>query len=218
MDRFSEPQEACPLANKECPLVHEIRRLKQECERLQELSQIDTLTGFFNFYYLLNVLEGEMERARRTGLSTSLLMIDMDHFKQINDSFGHECGNKALRWATKIWRENIRRIDIPCRYGGEEFAVILPGIHLSHAVRTAERLRLLLANSHINLNGELVKLTASFGVDVYRGENLSVKAFIERTDHFLLKAKKAGRNCVCHKEISIPSTEITEEERKALLI
>ena len=219
LDQHLELREPCPLKNQGCPVVDELRRLKQEVKRLQALSNTDTLTGLFNFRYLLTALEGEMERTRRTGLSTAFIMIDLDNFKRINDTYGHESGNRALHWTSRIWRENIRRIDIPCRYGGEEFAIILPGARLPQAIRTAERLRALLVDSPVNLNNELVRLTASFGVDAYRGrENLSVEAFIKRTDHFLLKAKAKGRNCVCYEEINttIAPTEITDKEREAL--
>ena len=219
MDENLNMQELCPLNNQGCPLVNELEHLKEECKRLVELSRLDALTGFFNFHYLVAALEEEMERARRTGLYTSLVMIDLDHFKKINDTYGHESGNKALQWATKIWRDNIRRIDIPCRYGGEEFAIILPGISIHQAVRTAERLRALLRNSPIKLKNKKVKLKASFGVNTYDGiENLSVEAFIEKTDGFLLQAKKKGRDCVYYDKkmmIQIP-TEITDEEREEL--
>ena len=220
MDQLLEIREACPFEDRECPLVGELRRLKEECKRLQQLTQIDVLTGFFNLSYLFVALEREMERARRASLSVCLVMIDLDHFKRINDTHGHECGNEALQWASKVWRESIRRIDIPCRYGGEEFAIILPGAHLSQAVRMAQRLRLLLAESPVQLEGEPVRLTASFGVDLYEGlENLSVEAFIKRTDQFLLEAKRRGRNCVCYEKAkaAVPAG-VTDEEREALLI
>ena len=221
MDQPLQLHEPCPLKNQGCPVVDELRRLKEEVKSLQELSQTDTLTGFYNFRYLLTALEGEMERTRRTGLSTALIMIDLDNFKLINDTYGHESGNKALQWSSRIWRENIRRIDIPCRYGGEEFAVILPGARLPQGVRTAERLRVVLGNSPVNLNSEVVRLTASFGVDTYGGrENLSVEAFIKRTDQFLLKAKAKGRNRVCYEEskTTVTPTEITDKERQALFM
>ena len=219
MEQILKRQELCPIKDQACPLADELERLKEECKRLIEISQLDSLTGFFNFHHLLTALGEEMERVRRTGLYTSLVMIDLDHFKRVNDTYGHESGNKALKWATKIWRENIRRIDIPCRYGGEEFAIILPGIGLPQAVRTAERLRALLANSPVRLKNRKVRLRASFGVNAYKGiENLSVEAFIERTDEFLLRAKRKGRDCVCYDEgemVKTP-TEITDEEREEL--
>ena len=219
MDQLLELKEKCPSNNQECVVFDEVRRLREECKRLQELTQADTLTGLFNFRYLMIALEGEMERTRRTGLPTGLIMSDLDHFKRINDSHGHECGNKALQWIGNIWNKKLRRIDMACRYGGEEFVVILPGTSLPQAIRAAERLRFALENSPVKLNGKLVRLTASFGVDAYRGrKKLTVETFIKQTDRFLLGAKAKGRNRVYYDEDKI--TEETEglrlDEREAL--
>ena len=219
MDQLLDLQEKCPSNNQECQVFDEVRRLMEECKRLQELTQVDTLTGLFNFRYLMMALEGEMERTRRTGLSTGLIMSDLDHFKRINDTHGHECGNKALQWIGKIWQEKLRRIDMACRYGGEEFVVILPGTRLPQAIRAAERLRFALENSPVKLNGKLVRLTASFGVDAYRGrKKLPVEAFIKQTDHFLLEAKARGRNRVCYDEnkMTVAMEGLTLDEREAL--
>ncbi len=219
MDQLLDLQEKCPLNDQECPVFDEVRRLREECKRLQELTQVDTLTGLFNFRYLMVALEGEMERTRRTGLSTGLIMSDLDHFKRINDTHGHECGNKALQWIGKTWHGKLRRIDMACRYGGEEFVVILPGTRLPQAIQAAERLRFALENSPVKLNGKLVRLTASFGVDAYRGrKKLTVETFIKQTDHFLLEAKARGRNRVCYDEnkITVEVEGLTLDEREAL--
>ena len=219
MEFESPPHIDCPAQIKECPVVEELAELKEQCRRLQEMAQRDTLTGYFNFAYLLEALSVEMERTRRTGLPTALIMIDIDHFKRINDTFGHETGNKALKWCTEIWRRNIRRIDIPCRYGGEEFAIILPSTRLTQAVRAAERLRGAIAAAPLVIGDIQVTLTASFGVDVYTAkETLEPKEFIARADTFLLNAKKTGRNCVRYpgEGIEPASTELTQEEREAL--
>lgn len=219
MDQLIDLQEKCPSTKLECPVFDEVRRLREECKRLQELTQVDTLTGLFNFRYLMMALEGEMERTRRTGLSTGLIMSDLDHFKRINDTHGHECGNKALQWIGKIWHEKLRRIDMACRYGGEEFVVILPGTRLPQAIRAAERLRFALENSPVKLNGKLVRLTASFGVDAYIGrKKLTVETFIKQTDHFLLESKARGRNRVCYDEnkITVAMEGLTHDEREAL--
>jgi diguanylate cyclase (GGDEF)-like protein len=211
---------ACPLNEQDCPLQEEMERLRSECARLQELSRTDPLTGFFNFRHLLTILSTEMERTRRSGLPTGLLMIDLDHFKRVNDTYGHEAGNAVLKWVGKVILNNIRRIDIACRFGGEEFAIILPVTSLPQAVHAAERLRRAVGKKPAILKQEGVPVTASFGVDVYRGRiRLSPDAFIERADRFLLKAKTKGRNRVCYdreKARGVP-TEVTREERRALL-
>jgi diguanylate cyclase (GGDEF)-like protein len=210
----------CPLNNNLCPVANEVMKLREECRKLRELSQIDPLTELYNFRYLLNALEKEMERTRRTGLVTSLIMLDLDHFKRVNDTLGHEAGNSALKWISRLIRENIRRIDIPCRYGGEEFTIILPGIRLGQAVQAAERLRSSLESNPVVLEGESRRLTASFGVESYDiRDNLSVEEFIKRTDSYLLEAKEKGRNRVCSNQ-DYPAaewTEVTTDERESLM-
>ena len=118
-------------------------------------------------------------------------------------------------------RNNLRRIDIPCRYGGEEFAIVLPGVRLSQALVAAERLRSVLANTPAVIDGRDVSLTASFGVEVFRAQdNLSAYDLIKRADDFLREAKAKGRNRVCYEEDKVAGapTEVTKEERAALFI
>ena len=220
MGKSLQRRDDCPLKDQGCPLVERVQRLEEDCARLRELTHIDELTGFFNYRFLLEALENELERTRRTGASTGLIMIDLDHFKRLNDDYRHEAGNKALQWSSSLWRSNIRRIDMPCRYGGEEFAIILPGSRLTQIIRAADRLRTALAGAPLQLNGEVVNLTASFGVDAYgEKEDLSVEAFIKRTDQYLLEAKSRGRNRVCFDEskVRVVSTEVMADERKALI-
>ncbi len=209
----------CPYGAEECPICAEIQRLQKECDHLRELSHTDPLTGLFNRRYMMIVLEQERERTRRTGLPTSLIMIDLDHFKRINDTYGHQTGDEALKWASQVWRRNSRRIDILCRYGGEEFAIILPGTHLNAAVRAAKRLQAALVKSPLELQTLKVTLTASFGVDTYQTqEELTARAFLKRTDRYLLEAKVKGRNQVCSQkpETAKQTQEVTLDERLAL--
>ncbi len=221
MNRLSHSKELCPLGVKECPVAAEISHLKEEIKQLQDLTQTDPLTGLFNFRYLVSALEREMERTRRTRIPTGLIMADLDHFKRINDTYGHQNGNEALRRAAGIWRESLRRIDVPCRYGGEEFSIILPNTRLHQAIAVAERMRATLAETPMDFDGEKVTLTASFGVDIYYyKEALSADGFIKRVDDFLRQAKTEGRNRVCHEEIGPVHVEsgVTGEERAALFI
>jgi diguanylate cyclase (GGDEF)-like protein len=212
--------EQCPFNEEPCPLREELDRLREEVRRLDQLSQTDPLTGVYNVRYFMSALEGEMERTRRTGMATSLVFIDLDHFKRVNDIYGHEAGNEALKWTSGIWKKLLRQIDVLCRYGGEEFAAILPGTRLNQAIVAAERLRVGLQNSPVVLKDAKVTLTASFGVDVYMGtESMTVRGFITRADRFLLQAKGQGRNCVVFdkERVSGVSTEVSVEEREKLV-
>ena len=220
METNLEQVELCCGKKIKCPLVDELRELRKENQRLERMVHIDSLTGLNNFHCLHETLEGEMERTRRSGLPTGLIMIDLDHFKQVNDTFGHEAGNTSLRWVADIWKKNIRRIDIAVRYGGEEFVIILPGTDLEQSVLAAERLRAALAGSPVILNGDKVLLTASCGIEVYGGERqLSVEGFIKRADDFLFEAKKSGRNCLKYnKKKSLDAeTEVSTTERVSLI-
>ncbi len=212
-------QPKCPQNYPDCPLLSDLSRLQAECEKLRDLVSVDALTGLFNFRFLKSALEGEIERTRRTGLPTGLIMVDLDHFKQINDTYGHENGNIALAAAARIWKDQLRKIDTPCRYGGEEFVIILPNTKIHDAIRVAERLRAELAAATIKLNMESVRLTASFGVDEIReGDDLTAEASIHRVDMYVLDAKKEGRNRVCYdrRKVARPVTEVTAAERESL--
>jgi len=209
----------CPHDHPDCPLPADVERLRRELEALRELVSVDELTGLFNFRFLKRALASEMERTRRTGLSTGLVMVDLDHFKQGNDTHGHENGNLALQAAARTWQTQMRKIDIPCRYGGEEFVIILPNTRIQDAVHVAERLRWELAATDVELSTGTIRLTASFGVDEYReGESLTPDAFIHRVDMFVLAAKNEGRNRVCYdrERTARPVTEVTAQERASL--
>lgn len=217
MGKLPEIEQEC--RTKGCSLIEELDRLREQCKTLEELSYVDALTGLYNFRYMQRALEMEMERSRRTRLPTGLIMIDVDHFKRINTKHGHECGNVALAWVGRILREGIRVIDVPCRYGGEEFALILPGTSLAQSIKIADRLRETLSENPVLLHNESVTLTASFGVSVFRSnDGYSVGEFLDRTDGFLYQAKSTGRNKVCSEEAPplFAPDEVTAEEKGGL--
>ncbi len=114
----------CPIHRAQCPWQEEVVALRQKVEELSELVSTDALTGLYNFRHFKNVLQAEMDRSKRSGIPTSLVLLDIDHFKQVNDTHGHEIGNQALCHLAEILRSEVRTTDIVCRYGGEEFALV----------------------------------------------------------------------------------------------
>jgi diguanylate cyclase (GGDEF)-like protein len=191
----------CPAGDDECTNLSEVKRLQEEIRRLSALVRTDELTKLFNFRYFTLALSLEMERTRRSGQPTCLIMLDLDHFKAINDVHGHEVGNVVLSHISDLIRKAIRRLDIPCRYGGEEFTLILPDTTLEQGIRFANRLRVIIENTPVQTLSMQLEIGASFGVDVYaRGDQISEKEFVEKVDGFLYLAKQEGRNQVCHEK------------------
>ncbi|MBI9084360.1 MAG: GGDEF domain-containing protein [Desulfobacterales bacterium] len=216
----SEPFTPCPAEFSSCPLTEEVARLRQRCRELEEMCQTDALTGFYNYRFLMDTLEREMERTRRTGLPTGLIMLDLDHFKRINDTYGHETGNDVLVHVAEQLKISIRRIDLPCRYGGEEFLVILPATRLQAALMTAERIRRDLHGAPAVVGDTRIQVTASFGVDAYGVEDaLTGHELIQRVDRLVFNAKSDGRNRISHDmgRAQAVATEVTDAEKKGLL-
>lgn len=170
-------------------------------EKIQLLSQHDGLTGLFNHRMFLEKIEHEINRMDRTGESLSLIMLDIDHFKQFNDNFGHQVGDSVLKELAAIILAQSRShsIDICCRYGGEEFAIIMPELELLDAVTVAERLRKAVESNQFTLkdNKREGKVTISLGVAAIKsGEELSPAKLINRADDALYLSKRNGRNQV----------------------
>jgi two-component system cell cycle response regulator len=210
---------SCPLGQTDCPLLSQVAELQAECKHLLQLTNTDPLTGLYNLRYLLTILDQELERTRRTQLPTGLIMMDIDFFKKVNDSHGHIAGDRALQWVSGLLKENVRRIDTVCRYGGEEFAIILPGAHLHATAVLAERLRKLISGAPVDLGAISIPLTASFGVVVYQGDrDIAVRVFLDEADRMLLQAKAKGRNQVFGEteEARRSLAGVTSEERAAL--
>ncbi len=210
----------CPAGIADCALSAEVAQLREQCRILETLSYVDALTGLYNFRYLQRALEMEMERTRRTMLPTSLIMADLDHFKNINGKYGHESGNTALSFVGKLLREGVRIIDIACRYGGEEFALILPSTSLIQSANIAERLRVIINSNPVFLNSQPVTLAASFGVAVFSfTDNWTVSDFVAAADAFLYQAKSSGRNQVCFQKMEpvLPEFGVTQDEKELLI-
>jgi diguanylate cyclase (GGDEF)-like protein len=171
--------------------------------QVHENSVRDELTGCFNRRHFLEVMDAELRRARRSHGVFSVVMFDLDHFKDINDRFGHLCGDAVLAVVGQRMKAVLRGSDIKCRWGGEEFLVLLPDTPLHPgAQRVAEMLRRDLEEHPVHWNDQTVVITASFGVtEIVPGE-IDAAAIIGRADGGLYEAKQDGRNCVRAGELS----------------
>jgi diguanylate cyclase (GGDEF)-like protein len=160
--------------------------------RVHELSVTDPLTGLCNRRSLMDLLKKEAERSQRNGLSFAVIMLDIDHFKAFNDTYGHPAGDEALRRVAECLRQGARRsIDVVARYGGEEFLILLPEVDLPGAWAVAEAIR-----SQVEACRTLPRnVTISLGVHLVEGGDLSVQECIERADQALYLAKESSRNC-----------------------
>ena len=163
-------------------------------EETKALATIDPLTGLNNRYVFKKEMAKEINRARRFNLPISLLVADLDHFKKVNDTYGHLAGDETLRKVAALISESVRNIDIACRYGGEEFAVLLPMTDSVGALKIAERLRQNVEEMRIEFNKLTIKITISIGVATYQGE--SSTHFFERADQAAYQSKMDGRNRV----------------------
>jgi len=174
-----------------------VRRLEVQTELLSKLAAFDDLTGAYNRRSMFHHLEAELSRCRRYGRSVSVLMVDLDHFKRVNDSHGHLVGDEALRFVVTIMQAELRAMDLLCRYGGEEFCAILPETNHAGATRAAERLRAAVERSKFSHESVELSLTASVGGASWsNAAGNEVPDLIARADESLLEAKRAGRNCV----------------------
>lgn len=163
---------------------------------VRENSVRDALTGCYTRGHALDVIDAELRRARRSQTPVSLIMFDLDHFKDVNDRHGHLCGDAVLSAIGKRMKEVLRGSDLKCRYGGEEFLVLLPETPLHGARRVAETLRREIAERPVPWSGEGLTITASFGLAQTLPGEVNVQAVIARADQALYRAKDDGRNCV----------------------
>ncbi|MEW5946898.1 MAG: diguanylate cyclase [bacterium] len=167
-------------------------------EKIKRFAIVDGLTGLYNHRYFQEQLDKEYSRAQRYSLSLSLLMLDIDNFKRVNDGYGHQHGDTVLKGLSAIIRRSVRDIDIAARYGGEEFVVILPETRKENARFVAERIRAKTEDQHYDLGGERVKVPVSIGISGYPDDNVSGRLdLIAKADHALYQAKRTGRNRVC---------------------
>lgn len=201
VDYVTKPFEAVELRAR----VRAALRTRRYQELLSQRAQIDGLTGIWNRYYFDRRLAEEIAAARRYGRELSLLMFDLDHFKKINDTYGHPLGDQVLQAMGELLSATMRTTDAPCRYGGEEFAVILTDTDREHARVAAARVQEGLAGLRFNHKGRTFGVSASIGLastDVLAGSALLTAAsLVSLADDGLYLAKQAGRNCVREAEL-----------------
>jgi len=164
-------------------------------QNLFRAANIDALTQLYNKKYFMDVLSKEFSFTRRDKQALSLMMVDIDHFKKINDTYGHIAGDMVLKSVGQHLLKHVRLENIACRYGGEEFAVILRNVTLELAHTVAERLRVSLAAERIDFKGKPISITVSIGIATYDSTNFeTMEDLIQRADEFLYEAKTNGRN------------------------
>ena len=166
-------------------------------EALRVQATHDALTGAWNHGAIIDMLELELARAEREGISTGAVLVDLDHFKRVNDTYGHLTGDAVLREAAQRMTRELRRSDVLGRYGGEEFLVVLPGCEEPDAQGLAERLRRCIACDPVATSMGKVSFTISLGVaTIGKGERMGVAEVLQRADEALYQAKREGRNRV----------------------
>lgn len=195
-----------------------LAQLSRENRQLKSLSLSDDLTGLYNKRFFTIQLEIEMARSRRTGQPCCLMMIDFDNFKDINDRLGHDEGDRFLTQMGGLIREKLRPTDFVCRYGGDEFAVIMPATSLLDGIGIARRLREFTAHFTWKM---AVRVSASFGLAAFEPSSpADAEEFFKQADSELYRAKKTGKNRICHPaQASAQARQrqsVDREEREAL--
>jgi diguanylate cyclase (GGDEF)-like protein len=173
----------------------DISKRKRLEEQLRQLAVTDPLTGAFNRRYLLHVMETEISRARRHARPLALIMFDLDHFKRINDHFGHDQGDAVLKSIAALVRERLRHSDIFVRWGGEEFLILAIETTLPQALALAETLR---AGPRQSPIADVGPVTASFGVAEYRRDE-TVDQWLKRVDDLVYQVKREDRGHISHR-------------------
>jgi len=193
-----DPEELAARARTQIKRKRYTDLLRNNLDQSLEAAVTDQLTGLHNRRYMTGQLTALVARAAQGGEPVAALLVDLDHFKKINDSFGHDVGDEVLREFAVRLATNVRAADLPVRYGGEEFVVIMPGASLEAAERTAERIRLHVSGAPIRVAGgsEVLSVTISIGVAATKGPGDTPEALLKRADQALYEAKSSGRNRV----------------------
>jgi diguanylate cyclase (GGDEF)-like protein len=188
------------MAKLSAEMIAELLEKTREIEFLREQTTIDSMTSIHNYKGFCECLDRELSRAKRYKNPLSVIFADIDYFKPVNDTFGHQAGDHALKAVAAVLKKGIRNTDYLARYGGEEFAIILPEANIESAFLVAERLRESIQSQNIVYKKKTISLTMSFGVAcASTNQNLSSDSLIKMADDALYNAKNQGRNrcCMC---------------------
>ncbi len=192
-DRKAAHSETEMLSEQRALVLDHVQSLRHE---LLEASLRDPLTGLHNRRYFTSVTPRELARCRRARMPISLLMVDADHFKSINDRFGHLVGDEVLRALGSILASSFRSEDVVCRFGGEEFVVLMPSVDQESAWARAEALRKKVAETRVSASVEQLRLTVSVGVAVGDADSETPEQLVSRADEAVYQAKSRGRNAI----------------------
>ena len=200
-DVSARKQDEEALARAHAELAVRVEQIESLNRQLHELAIRDPLTQLHNRRYFEESIARDAARAIRLDEPLALLIIDLDHFKRVNDTHGHAAGDLVLQNLARVISADVRVSDLVCRFGGEEFVVSLPGANLVSALGRAEHWRSRFAESSVNAGGGDVRCTFSAGIAMFHGAEDTIEAALRRADAALYKAKSAGRNCVIAAEL-----------------
>lgn len=179
-------------------ILHEgEEKLRSQQSELEHLTKIDALTGVYNRRHLSEKIENEISRNNRYCANISVMMVDLDHFKNINDTYGHAAGDQILKIVSKLFKHSIRETDMVARYGGEEFCIILVETPLDEAMFVAEKIRAIIEEATLPMgDNQVIDVTCSIGVAQYHRSMRNSETLIAKADEALYRAKREGRNRV----------------------
>ena len=196
LDEFGKPKGYIAISRDISDRKHLEKQTQDLLEQVQNLARRDSLTNLFNHRYFYEIAETEFVRSKRYNRPLAAIMIDLDHFKQINDQFGHQVGDHTLQVVANILHSNLREIDILGRIGGEEFLALLPEADPVEAKNIAQRLCDCIGQHSISIGAQSLHITASFGIATISDNALDLKMLINWADKAQYKAKHNGRNRV----------------------
>ena len=165
-------------------------------KKMEDLSNIDGLTGLYNRRCFNNMIERKIGEASRMKAQLSMIMLDIDHFKNVNDTYGHKAGDDVIRFISKTIKNSIRKVDFAARYGGEEFVILLNNTTIEATAKIAEKIRNLVRDATVNADGSMLSITASFGVSSYPLPSMSADDLVKNADTALYYSKEHGRDQV----------------------